>query len=507
MIMFRNLNEAYLAAKREDQDNRFIMEAVLDVEETLPGSDTEMDDITDVDSVPEDVYAALDKELDRIVSDPNYDDTEIGEMVDDDFDEDEITQSLDEFESRLKSLISTETKKATQSLENKSNQSENSTQESTPKRKSKKKSIEVKEHIEETPQEILKKEHLTTHPPDAGSLHVDVQVPEINKPIEVKIEGKAKRSKIVAAIPGLTKLARHFDATFNESQQTFKFKLLEDANLFAETAFEYLNNGNECVTYTPRLVEGNENNDDIANQDLGESLELLDNQMEGLNGKSLKVFSDNNKGFNARYKIVDADELITSHEYLGSGYALNREYPQALQPRDRERIAMQFGISQMAGSIVPEQITDSRNLNQGAPVVRSDGVVLNGNGRTLALITAYSRKQADKYRNYLIEHAEEFGIGADEISKIDKPILIREITDTLDEARTLEIINSTVGGSRLGGSEKAVNDSKKLTLHDLYGYEPNDTGDLTTAANQSYAWQIANKIIPKNFFSHKKFLH
>ena len=414
------------------------------------------------------------------------------------FDEDEITQSLDEFESRLKSLISTETKKATQSLENKSNQSESSTQESTPKRKPKKKSIEIKEHIEETPQEILKKEHLTTHPPDAGNLHVDVQVPEINKPIEVKLEGKAKRSKASVAIPGLTKLARHFDAMFNESQKIFKFQLLEDANLFAQTAFKYLNNGNECVTFTPIFAESNENNDDIANQDFGDAIELLDNQMEGLNGKSLKVFSDNNKEFNARYKIVDASELITSHEYLGLGYGINREYPQALQPRDRLRVAMQDGISKMAGSIVPEQITDSRYLNQGAPVVRSDGVVLNGNGRTLALITAYSRKQADKYRNYLIEHAEEFGIDADEIAKMDKPILIREITDTLDEARTLEIINSTVGGSRLGGSEKAVNDSKKLTLHDLYGYESNDTGDLTTAANQSYAWQIANKIIPQS---------
>ena len=92
--MFDSINAAYLDRRKAIKDNSFILESVLEVEETLPGSEEELEDITDPDSVPEDVYKALDKELDRIVSDPNYDDTEAAELMDDDVDEDEIDDSV-----------------------------------------------------------------------------------------------------------------------------------------------------------------------------------------------------------------------------------------------------------------------------------------------------------------------------------------------------------------------------------------------------------------------------
>ena len=91
--MFPTINAEYLAAKRADAANQFILESVLDVDETLPGSDEELENLVDPDSVPEDVYAKLDKELDKIVEDPNYDDTEAEEMLDDDFDVDDISDA------------------------------------------------------------------------------------------------------------------------------------------------------------------------------------------------------------------------------------------------------------------------------------------------------------------------------------------------------------------------------------------------------------------------------
>ena len=91
--MFPTINAEYLAAKRADAENRFILESVLDVDETLPGSDEEMESIVDPDSVPDDVYAKIDKELDKIVEDPDYDDTEAEEMLDDDFDVDDISDA------------------------------------------------------------------------------------------------------------------------------------------------------------------------------------------------------------------------------------------------------------------------------------------------------------------------------------------------------------------------------------------------------------------------------
>ena len=50
---------------------------------------------------------------------------------------------------------------------------------------------------------------------------------------------------------------------------------------------------------------------------------------------------------------------------------------------------MQANLISIANSLRPEDLMESRNLNQGAPIIRDDGVVLNGNGRTAAIIYAY----------------------------------------------------------------------------------------------------------------------
>lgn len=87
--MFGNINKDYSAKKRAKKENQFIAESVLGIEEVLPGSEEEMADMIDVDSVPDEVYKKIDAELDKIVSDPNYDDSEADELADDDLGEDD----------------------------------------------------------------------------------------------------------------------------------------------------------------------------------------------------------------------------------------------------------------------------------------------------------------------------------------------------------------------------------------------------------------------------------
>lgn len=87
--MFDSINAAFNGAKNDIAEHNFIVESVLDVEEVLPGSEEEMDDEVDVDSVPDDVYAKIDKVIDKYVSSDKYDDTEAEEYVDDDDYEDE----------------------------------------------------------------------------------------------------------------------------------------------------------------------------------------------------------------------------------------------------------------------------------------------------------------------------------------------------------------------------------------------------------------------------------
>lgn len=88
--MFGSINSQFEAARKTRKANASILESVMEVDEVLPGSEDEMEDVVDVESVPDSAYKRVDALLDKIVGDPNYDDTEAEELVDDDVDEDEI---------------------------------------------------------------------------------------------------------------------------------------------------------------------------------------------------------------------------------------------------------------------------------------------------------------------------------------------------------------------------------------------------------------------------------
>lgn len=96
--MFEAINEQFSRQKRAASEDDFIVESVLDVDEVLPGSEDEMDDQVDADSVPDEVINRIDAELEKMVSAPEYDDTEAEELVDedDDISEDELDTVITE---------------------------------------------------------------------------------------------------------------------------------------------------------------------------------------------------------------------------------------------------------------------------------------------------------------------------------------------------------------------------------------------------------------------------
>ena len=91
--MLEAINKQYNNEKKNASEERFIAESVLEVEDIVPGSEEEMDDVVDVDSVPDDVYAKVDQALDKLISDKDYDDVEADELLDDDMDEDEVSDA------------------------------------------------------------------------------------------------------------------------------------------------------------------------------------------------------------------------------------------------------------------------------------------------------------------------------------------------------------------------------------------------------------------------------
>ena len=208
-------------------------------------------------------------------------------------------------------------------------------------------------------------------------------------------------------------------------------------------------------------VPENASNDEIGDLDIktDDLKEVSDSNVREKTKST--VITDDGKEFNVVYKVMSADDVVASN-LPTDGLPVNSKYPSAMQPRNRQRAAMQEQITSMSNNLRPADLAESRNLNQGAPVIKSDGAVLNGNGRTIAIQKAWLNGKADKYKQYLLDNAEKLGINPADIESIEHPILVRVVQDKLSKDDIMSMINSTTGGQRMSPSEQAKVDSGKI---------------------------------------------
>lgn len=204
-------------------------------------------------------------------------------------------------------------------------------------------------------------------------------------------------------------------------------------------------------------------------------------------GRTVKVHaSTNDAGFDATYKIVPAGDITASHDM---NYAVNDLYPAEYQPRDRNRPQMRGQVEKMTKGMKPELLAESQFVNEGAPVINNSGVVLNGNGRVMAVQKAYKgltdahKKSAKAYKDYLISIAPSLGIAPEKVQSVDHPVLVRQAADDAD---TNAIINSTEGGAKLGGAEQAKADADRLKLSTLEQFVDNGTGEFMNPSNREF---------------------
>lgn len=212
-------------------------------------------------------------------------------------------------------------------------------------------------------------------------------------------------------------------------------------------------------------------------------------------GKTVKVHaSTNDTGFDATYKIVPAGDITTSHDM---NYAVNDLYPAEYQPRDRNRPQMRGQVEKMTKGMKPELLAESQFVNEGAPVVNNSGVVLNGNGRVMAVQKAYKgltdahKKSAKAYKDYLVSIAPSLGIAPEKVQSMDHPVLVRQAADDAD---TSAIINSTEGGAKLGGAEQAKADADRLKLSTLEQFVDNGTGEFMNPSNREFRRAAASDV-------------
>ena len=245
---------------------------------------------------------------------------------------------------------------------------------------------------------------------------------------------------------------------------------------------------NETTQSTEGTNNQNVNTESKENQrENAETVQAKESaENKGTTGITENVRTDNAKqNIPAQYKLVSADDLISSDMPA---------YPQQYQPRNRNRLGMVAQVEDMSNQLNPSAVVDpTGNVNMGSPVINSKGVVLNGNGRTMAIRKAYNKgnQSAQAYKQYLKDNAEKLGIDPAAVDKIKNPMIVRQVSD---DAPIEDIIHSTAGGSRMSASEQAKSDAKKIRTSTLDKYKKENSPDLSAPSNREFVKSVLDDI-------------
>ncbi|MBZ0262975.1 MAG: hypothetical protein K8F90_20505 [Hyphomicrobiales bacterium] len=190
-----------------------------------------------------------------------------------------------------------------------------------------------------------------------------------------------------------------------------------------------------------------------------------------------------------RYAIVEAADLITSQRDDGG---TNPDYPEEMQPRDRDRAVSDQQIQKIAKDIDPRQLDKSSIASFGAPIISEDGVVESGNGRTLALRKAYAENKQSiaQYRDHL--KAQGYPVDG-----LKQPVLVRvrqgkmAAEDRQAFAREANIRDSL----GMSASEQAMSDGNSLKDSLLALHRG---GDIDAAGNREFVRGFMREVVSKN---------
>jgi hypothetical protein len=148
--------------------------------------------------------------------------------------------------------------------------------------------------------------------------------------------------------------------------------------------------------------------------------------------KTIAIGVDTHQNYNVRYRLVEAADLVASHE---TTFKPNNMYPQELQARFRERAANQGQIQAIIAKFNPDEIlVDTKMTDAGTPIIGPDMVVESGNGRIIALKTM-AKNHPDKWNAYvqaLTSYLEDYGFKQESLEGMEFPILVRERLDDID---------------------------------------------------------------------------
>lgn len=173
--------------------------------------------------------------------------------------------------------------------------------------------------------------------------------------------------------------------------------------------------------------------------------------VQGLQGKEVAVRFSDDAIANGRVAVIDAAQLQPSHI---QGVRNPLHFIDEAQPKERNDEASVMSARKIAGNIRPEEITSSVTAYTGAPTVNARGEAIQGNNRSdaLRLMWESHQDQAAQYKQYLIDHAEEFGLNADDVAAMERPVLVNMLD--VDDAEAITLGQFVAQDTESGGTER-----------------------------------------------------
>ena len=184
--------------------------------------------------------------------------------------------------------------------------------------------------------------------------------------------------------------------------------------------------------------------DEVGSKKEEKPKEKIDVKSEGGKQTTVDFKPDGSQSKKGRYQLIELKDLTASHNKdcsVNSKHRISKG-----QPRDRSLDNLCAQPKFIAKNLNPSSITQGNLAFQGAPVVTSDGMVIQGNGRSISLKIAYDEipEKVKKYKNYLANHAKEFGFKKSDVTGMKQPVLVRMLdVDDKEAIRLGNIVDTS----------------------------------------------------------------
>lgn len=303
---------------------------------------------------------------------------------------------------------------------------------------------------------------------------------------EKVVDGQIKKAE--KALKDAEKMKVDYTAEPNDimEQETLKKKTVEAA----KSQLAHAQNIKKTMT-AKKVAEtvGNTEQTEGAHEAGRVAAQKFENAPRLVGNKRTRMLADGETKIRGHYEIVPAESLTPSHD-VNNGYKKSEGFPtdaegRTVNDRDYEHDkAAQQNTDQIArkyNGMAIEQV----------PVVSDEGIVYDGNGRTMAGQKAAKEGTDGEYINDLLENAENFGFTRDQIeqSGIEHPRLVLVTDERLPyDTATFSKFNRNEKKTQ-SNTEQAVAKAKTLTSDEVGAIvaEIEGNGSLDAFFNNSKA--------------------